>query len=435
MESPSAVARTATVTGVATGKAMPWWREVTGAQWRAFWAVFLGWVVDSFDFNILAFVVIDIQKSFTVDKALAGLLGTVTLFMRLAGGTIAGTLADKYGRKLPLTLSIIWFSIFAALCGFSTSYGMLFALRALFGLGMGGEWAAGMPLVLEHWPTKRRGIASGLMLGGWYWGYLLASAVFQFVYPMFKDTPDLAWRAMFWVCVVPALFTLWIRAGVPESPVWLERQRRLRESGAHEPALSTLRIFHRDLLWTTLQTSLLIGSFMCIYYGLNFWYPTFLREAGRNTLPYLAAFNLGAIAGTATWGRLSEGRIGRRGAFSATLVLGVASLPFFLYGASDEALILGALMMGFFGMGVWGMAPAYTVERFPTAVRGVGPGFCYHAGAAMGAVMPVLLGAAQDRGVSAVTGMSMTMVASAILAMIMVWLGPETRGRDFRETV
>ena len=243
----------------------------------------LGWIVDSFDFNILAFIVIDIQKSFTVDRALAGALGTVTLIMRLVGGTIAGTPADKWGRKLPLTLSVLWFSLFASLSGFSTSYAMLFGMRALFGLGMGGEWAAGMPLVLEHWPAKLRGLASGLMLGGWYWGYLLAAAAFQFIYPLFSDTPDLAWRTMFWVCLIPALFTLWIRSGVPESPVWLERQRQLKESGglAREPKLSLVRIFQRDLLGTTIQTTLVIGSFMCIYYSLNFWYPTFLRDAGH----------------------------------------------------------------------------------------------------------------------------------------------------------
>jgi MFS family permease len=174
---------------------------------------------------------------------------------------------------------------------------------------------------------------------------------------------------------------------------------------------------------------------MCIYYSLNFWYPTFLRDSGRdNLLPYLAAFNAGAILGTAAWGRLSEGRLGRRGAFTATLILGVASLPLFLYGVSTTALVFGALTMGFFGMGVWGMAPAYTVERFPTEVRGVGPGFCYHAGAAMGAVMPSVLGAMQDRGFSAIDGMSAAMVASAVLAMFAVWIGPETRGRVFEDT-
>jgi SHS family lactate transporter-like MFS transporter len=414
--------------------ALPWYRQVTRDQWRAFWAVFLGWIVDSFDFNILAFIVVDIQKSFTIDRALAGALGTVTLMMRLVGGTIAGTAADKWGRKLPLTLSILWFSLFAFLSGFAPSYAVLFGIRALFGLGMGGEWAAGMPLVLEHWPARLRGLASGLMLGGWYWGYLFAAAAFQFIYPLFSETPDLGWRVMFWVCLVPALFTLWIRSRVPESPVWLERQRRLKESGAHtrEPKLSLVRIFQDDLLRTTIQTTLVIGSFMCIYYSLNFWYPTVLRDAGRtNLLPFLAAFNVGAILGTATWGRLSEGRLGRRGAFTATLILGPASLPLFLYGGSTFTLILGALMMGFFGMGVWGMAPAYTVERFPTEVRGVGPGFCYHAGSAMGAVMPYILGAAQDRGISAVNGMSVAMITSAILAGIAVWSGPETRGRDF----
>jgi SHS family lactate transporter-like MFS transporter len=239
---------------------------------------------------------------------------------------------------------------------------------------------------------------------------------------------------MFWVCIVPALLTFWIRTGVPESPVWLARQKKLKESGghAHEPALSLVRLFQPDLIGTTIQTTLVIGSFMCIYYSLNFWYPTFLRDAGHdNLLPYLAAFNVGAILGTAAWGRLSEGRLGRRGAFSVTLVLGVASLPLFLYGGSPVTLAIGALTMGFFGMGVWGMAPAYTVERFPTEVRGVGPGFTYHAGAAMGAVMPYLLGELQDRGISAVNGMSGAMVASAILAMCMVWTGPETRGRNF----
>jgi SHS family lactate transporter-like MFS transporter len=414
----------------------PWYRQVSRDQWRAFWAVFLGWVVDAFDFNIMTFILIDIQKSFTVDRALAGALGTVTLIMRLVGGSMAGTAADRWGRKLPLTLSIIWFSLFAFLSGFSTSYTMLFALRALFGIGMGGEWAAGMPLVFEHWPTRLRGLASGLLLGGWYWGYLLAAATFQFIYPLFSDTPDLAWRAMFWVAIFPALLTLWIRARVPESPVWLERQRRLQDAagtakGTREPKVSLVRIFQRDLIGTTIQTSAVIGAFMCIYYSVNYWYPTVLREAGRPTLPYLAAFNIGAIVGTASWGRLSETALGRRGAVSITVVLGIASLPFYLHATGPLSLGVGALMMGVFGMGIWGMAPAYTTERFPTSVRGVGPGFCYHAGAAIGAFMPPVVGALADQGVALVNAMSVCMVISGVLSGILIWLGPETRGRQF----
>lgn len=398
--------------------------------------MFLGWIVDSFDFNVLTFIVIDIQRSFTVDRALAGLLGTVTLAMRLVGGTLAGTASDKWGRKLPLLFSVLWFSIFAFLAGFSTSYAMLFALRALFGLGMGGEWAAGMPLVLEHWPAKLRGLASGLLLGGWYWGYLFSAAVFQFVYPLFSGKPDIGWRVMFWAAILPALLTLWIRTRVPESPVWLERQRHIQQAQREgrelkEPRASILEIFKPRLLWTTIQTTAVIGSFMCIYYAVNFWYPTFLRDAGRPVLPYLAAFNVGAIVGTAVWGRLSETVLGRRGAGSITLVLGIASLPFYLHAHTSVTLWFGALMMGAFGMGIWGMAPAYTLERFPTSVRGVGPGFCYHAGAALGAMMPWALGLFQDRGMTLVDGMTVAMLISAAFAFASLWLGPETRGRKF----
>ena len=414
---------------------IPWYSQVTGDQWRAFWAVFLGWVVDAFDFTISTFILIDIQNSFGVNRASAGALGTVTLMMRLVGGVASGTLADRYGRKLPLMLSVLWFSVFAFLSGFSTSYAMLFALRALFGIGMGGEWAAGMPLVLEHWPARLRGLASGLLLGGWYWGYLLAAVAFQFVYPLFNGTPDIGWRAMFWIAIIPALMTLWIRRSVKESPVWLERRRRLKaaavESRTAEPKVSLVRIFQRDLVGTTLQTTAVLGAFMCVYYSVNYWYPTFLREAGRPTLPYLAAFNVGAIIGTATWGRLSETRLGRRGAVTITLILGMASLPLYLHASDPLMLGLGALMMGAFGMGVWGMAPAYTTERYATAVRGVGPGFCYHAGAAIGAVMPVVLGRLQDLGIALVDAATASMMVSALLAIGLIWLGPETRGRDF----
>jgi len=414
---------------------IPWYSQVTGDQWRAFWAVFLGWVVDAFDFTISTFILIDIQNSFGVNRASAGALGTVTLMMRLVGGVASGTLADKYGRKLPLMLSVLWFSVFAFLSGFSTSYAMLFALRALFGIGMGGEWAAGMPLVLEHWPSRLRGLASGLLLGGWYWGYLLAAVAFQFVYPLFNGNPDVGWRAMFWIAIIPALMTLWIRRSVKESPVWLERRRVLKaaaiDSRTAEPKVSLVRIFHRDLIGTTLQTTAVLGAFMCVYYSVNYWYPTFLREAGRPTLPYLAAFNVGAIIGTATWGRLSETRLGRRGAVTITLILGMASLPLYLHASDPLMLGLGALMMGAFGMGVWGMAPAYTTERYPTSVRGVGPGFCYHAGAAIGAAMPLVLGELQDLGFALVNAATASMMVSALLAIGLIWLGPETRGRDF----
>jgi SHS family lactate transporter-like MFS transporter len=408
----------------------PWYRQVNAMQWRAFWATFLGWALDGFDFTILTFILIDIQNSFTIDRALAGALGTVTLFMRFVGGALAGTAADRWGRRLPLMISILWFSLFAGLSGFSTSYAMLFGFRALFGIGMGGEWAAGMPLVLEHWPARLRGIASGLLQGGWEWGFIMSTLVFNFVYPSLKPHGDLAWRAMFWIGIGPALFVLWIRKNVAESPVWLERQKHLRET-RQKDGVSLLRIFRRDLLSATLQTSALIGSFMFSYYSISFWYVTFLREMGRSTLAYLVAFNLGSIVGKAFWGRVSEGRPGRRGAATIAALAGIGVAPLYLFSAHPSLLFLGALLMGLFGNGIWGVVPSYMSERFPTAVRGVGGGFAYHAGAALGALTPFVIGALQVAGWKLRHAMAVCIVSSLVIVIAMLWIGPETRGRKF----
>jgi MFS transporter, SHS family, lactate transporter len=400
-------------------------------QRLAFWATMSGWILDAFDYNILAIILLDIQKSFTVDSTLAGALATVTLVMRLIGGVTAGTAADKWGRKGPLMLSILWFSLFAFLSGFSKSYTILFGLRALFGIGMGGMWAAGMPLVIEHTPANKRGMVSGLLLGGWYWGYLLAAAAFQYIYPLFSGRPDTAWRAMFWLAIIPGLLTLWLTSKVKESPVWLERQRMLAaHRNAAEPKFSVVRIFQRDLIWTTIQTTAVIGAFMCSFYSIGTWYATLLRLDGRVPLPYLVAFNLGAIGGTAAWGRISEGRLGRRGATTITALLGVASIPLYLHTTNPALLGVGAFMMGAFGCGIWGMAPAYVTERYPTEARGVGPGFCYHAAAAIGSLMPIAIGAMRDHGMGLANAMSIPIAIALTCSAAFIWFGPETRGRQ-----
>ena len=420
----------------------PWYRQVDGQQWRAFAATFLGWLLDGFDFTIMTFILIDIQESFTVDAALAGALGTVTLFFRLAGGLGAGMMADRRGRKLPLMLSILWFSLFAFLSGFSTSYALLFACRALFGIGMGGVWAAGMPLALEHWPTRLRGLASGLLQGGWFWGYMLSALTFSLIYPLFSAVPDpftaspastMGWRVMFWIGGVPALLVLWIRTGVQESPVWLERQRYLKTRGREELAdrVSLLRLLQPDLLWATVQSSLVMSAFMFSYYALSFWYPTFLRDIGVDPLRYVVGFNAGAILGIALWGRASEGVLGRRGAVTLAALLGVALTPVFLAASGPAQLLAGAVLMGATGGAIWGMAPAYLTERFPTAVRGVGPGLSYHVGAAVGSATPFVLGALQDGGMTAGRAMMSCIVVGGLLVAAVIWLGPETRGRRF----
>src|SRR5919106_6119894 len=183
-------------------------RQITPVQWKAFLTTFFAWVLDAFDFTILTFVLIDIQQSFSVNKGLAGLLGTVTLLFRVVGGIGAGTAADRWGRKGPILFSIAWYTLFAFLSGLSTSYVMLFAFRGLFGIGMGGMWAAGVPLALEHWPRELRGIASGLLQGGFSFGFMLSSLVYQLGWPYVAANPDWGWRMMLWSGVIPAFIVL-----------------------------------------------------------------------------------------------------------------------------------------------------------------------------------------------------------------------------------
>jgi len=408
----------------------PWYREVTREQWWAFTACYLGWTLDGFDFTIITFLLADIRQSFTVNAQLAGALGTITLLFRVAGGIGAGTAADRWGRKGPLVFSILWYSLFAFLGGFSTSYAMLFTLRALFGIGMGGVWAAGMPLTLEHWPAHLRGRASGMMQSGYSLGFLLSSLVYQFVYPVVNGTTA-GWRVMLWIGALPALLVFFIIRGVPESPIWLERQRHLKKTEQRD-RLSIISLFDPSIVKTTLHTATLMGAFLFMYHSATFWYPTLLVQTHHQTLPYLVTFNVAAVAGAVLVGRWSEGRLGRRGAATLATFIGVVSLPLYVWGSSPAALIVGALLMGVFGVGNFGVVPAYLNERFPTIVRAVGAGFAYHVGAGFGSSTPFIVGLLQDRGYSLAFAMTVCIAASGTAVMALIWLGPETRGAQFR---
>jgi SHS family lactate transporter-like MFS transporter len=326
--------------------------------------------------------------------------------------------------------SILWYSVFSFLGGFSTSYRMLFVIRALFGIGMGGVWAAGMPLTLEHWPARLRGTASGLMQSGYSMGFLLSSLVFEFVYPHVNHGTDLGWRVMLWIGIAPAFLVFFIMKGVKESPVWLDRQRHLRANRQRD-SLSLVRLFKSDLVWTTLHTSILMGAFLFMYHSITYWYPTLLTQMHRPTLPFLAALNIGAITGGIAFGRLSEGALGRRGAATIATLVGILAVPLYVFTTSGALLALGALMMGFFGAGNFGVVPGYLTERFPTAARAVGAGFAYHVGAGLGSFTPTLVGALQDRGFALSSAMAACIAGSGAMVILLIWMGPETRGRHF----
>jgi SHS family lactate transporter-like MFS transporter len=406
---------------------MPWYKEVSRREWKVFLTTFAAWTLDAFDFTIMTFVLIDIQQSFEVNRALAGLLATVTLLFRMVGGIGAGTLADRYGRKGPILFSIAWYTVFAFLSGLSTSYVMLFAFRGLFGIGMGGMWAAGMPLALEQWPAKHRGIASGILQAGYSTGFLLSAVVYQFGYPFVSDRPDLAWRVMLWAGVVPSVAVFLMMRRVPESPVWLEKRREIAASGGGR--LSLARLFDRDLRWVTLHTSLLMGAFVWMYQSSSIWYPTLLSGLEYRPLSFLLALNAGGVIGSLAFGALSEKWGGRRGASTVGVIIGLFTAPLFLFSATPGGLLLGAALFGFFSIGSWGIVPGYLSERFPTEARGVGTGFTYHVGVGIGALAPYLIGALQDGGTDLSSAMFWSVLAGGVFVVALLWLGPETRGR------
>jgi len=411
----------------------PWYRQISGDQWKAFWAAYLGWALDGFDFNILAFVLVDVQRSFTVNNALAGALLSISALFRVIGGVGAGAAADRWGRKGPLMFSILCYSILTFLCGFSTTYGMLFAFRALFGIGMGGVWSAGMPLALEHWPAHLRGRASGLLQSAYATGYILMAVVYEFVHPLVAGAGELSWRFFFWIGIVPALLAFWIMRGVKESPVWLESQRQKGAQPAQR-GFSVSRLFKRELLPVTIQTTLLMSGMLSMYYAITYLYPKFLQTHGLQTLGFVVSFNVGGILGGITCGRLAETWLGRRGASALITLIGVSSLPLYLFSDNVSTLMIGAFLVGV-GTGNFGMTPTYLAERFPTAVRAAGAGFAYQAGGGLAAVTPTIIGMLEDSGMPLASAMTWCIAISGAMVMVLLALGPETRGQELKAEI
>src|SRR5207247_3215524 len=190
---------------VASSPPVTWWREPTNDQWYAYIAAWLGWTLDAFDFTIFLLIMVPIAKEFDVPLTAVTIVFTLTLGMRLVGATAAGWLGDRIGRKTPLMISILWYSICNFIAGFSPTFMFLLFFRTLLGIGMGAEWPAGAALAMESWPTRSRGLMSALLQNSWALGYLLSALLYATIYDY------IGWRGMLWIGVLPALAVVWIR--------------------------------------------------------------------------------------------------------------------------------------------------------------------------------------------------------------------------------
>ena len=209
---------------VDTGReSMPWWREPTKDQWLAWVAGWLGWMLDAFDFTIFFLIMVPISQEFNIPLTLVAGTITFTLWLRLVGAFASGWLCDRIGRKTPLMISILWYSICNFAAGFSPSFAFLAFWRILLGIGMGAEWPAGAALAMESWPARSRGLMSGLLQGAWGLGFLMASLVYWLLYT------KIGWRGMLWVGILPAFLCIYIRMFVKESEVWEESNKNRLE--------------------------------------------------------------------------------------------------------------------------------------------------------------------------------------------------------------
>jgi MFS family permease len=243
---------TSTAAGRTDATFIAWYGELAPGEKRTFWACFGGWALDAMDVQIFSFAIPAIIAAFAITNADAGLIGTVTLLTSAFGGWFAGALARRFGRVRTLQITIVWFAVFTFLCGFAQSYGQLLVLRALMGLGFGGEWAAGAVLMGEVIRAQHRGKAVGTVQSGWAVGWGIAAIMATLLFSLLPQ--DTAWRALFWVGLLPAFLVFFVRRFVDEPAVYRVMRDKLVEQGNHA---NFLEIFSPSILRTTILTSLL----------------------------------------------------------------------------------------------------------------------------------------------------------------------------------
>jgi SHS family lactate transporter-like MFS transporter len=401
-------------------------RTLNADQRSAFLASFLGWTLDAFDYFVLVFVIKDVAAEFHVAKSAVTLALTLTLACRPIGAYLFGLAADRYGRRVPLMVNILCYSVINFLCGFSPSLIVLLGLRALFGVAMGGEWGLGAALAMESVPTRLRGLLSGVLQEGYVVGYLLAAVVYRVAFPVF------GWRAMFWISALPALLTLFIRAKVKESPVWEEQRRQGLTADRSAPGIGAVIRQHGKLF---AYLVVLMTAFNLMSHGTQDLYPTFLqvqRKLSPETVSNMAIlYNLGALGGGIFFGSVSQ-RIGRRRAIIIAALLALPVVPLWVYAPSVVTLTLGAILMQFCVQGAWGVIPAHLAELAPNALRSTFTGFAYQVGNLIASVnAPLQTRLAERNGNDFALALSSVIVVVLLAVALVTALGREAPSVEF----
>jgi SHS family lactate transporter-like MFS transporter len=390
----------------------------TSEQRHVVAASFLGWALDAFDFFLLVFVLSDIAREFHTQITEVTFAILLTLAMRPVGAFLFGRLADRFGRRPSLMLSILFYSIVQFATAFSPNLTVLLILRAIFGIAMGGEWGVGASLTMESIPPHARGFVSGLLQSGYPAGYFLASIVYGLLFE------HIGWRGMFMVGVLPALLVLYIRFSVPESPTW-------RPTGARGSTPAILRSHWRLGIYAIL----LMTAFNFFSHGTQDLYPTFLQVQHKLSVHQVGLiaviYNIGAIIGGVYFGSLSE-RFGRRRTIILAAVLSLFVLPVWAFSTSAVWLAVGAFLMQVMVQGAWGVIPVHLNELSPEEARGTFPGFTYQIGNLIASVNATLqAGLAAQYGGNYAFALALVAGIVAVAIIVLTALGSEARGVKF----
>jgi len=415
------------VTAVGDNRVFGWISTLTPKERGAFGACVGGWALDAMDVQMYSFVIPTLIATWGITRGQAGALGTAALLASAAGGWVAGWVADRYGRVRTLQVAIAWFAVFTFLSGVAQNYQQLFLVRALLGIGFGGEWAAGAVLLGEVMRPEHRGKALGVMQAGWAVGWGAAALLYALFFSVMPAA--IAWRALFLVGILPAMLVFFVRRYVKEPEVYLKSRADLAARG-DQP--SFLEIFRPPLLRVTVLGGLLGTGAQGGYYAVTTWLPTFLRTERKlsvlDSAGYLAVSIAGAFFGYLAGGILAD-KIGRRLTFlvfamgAGGVAMIYTSVPF-----GNGAMLLLGFPLGFFASGVFSAMGPFFTENFPTRVRGVGQGFAYNVGRATGALFPTLVGLLSAK---IALGQAIGIFAGAAYATMAVaaFLLPETRGK------
>jgi len=401
-------------------------QRLTPLQRNAFIACFLGWSLDAFDFFILIFCVSALAAQFQTKVSSITEAIFLTLAMRPVGALLFGLMADRFGRRPTLMVNVLVYTAFEVATAFAPSMTVFLIIRALFGIGMGGEWGVGAALAFETLPAEGRGFFSGLLQEGYVVGYLVAALAYGTLFPM------LGWRGMFVIGALPAAVVLYMLSKVEESPAWL--QGRVAQRTGQKLARDIAS--HAGLF---LFLVVLMFAFNSFSHGTQDLYPTFLQknlEFSPKVVSFIAiVYNVGALLGGILFGTWSE-QIGRRRAIVIAAILAIPVIPLWAYSRTVPMLALGGFLMQFMVQGAWGVIPAHLNELSPASVRGTLPGFAYQLGnllSSRNAVIQARVAEIRYAGTYSPV-LAWTVVIVATLVGIVAISGKERRGTDMSST-